>query len=231
MVNQAEEKKPIIESSRIPRWIAASLLNDQVVSIEREIFSAELKTSGELVVVISQRSFPLKSLEILSGLIFAMTYVTIVEPFIGDWLTYFDISLLVFGFFAAAAFGYFMAKTSWARRILLNDADSARLAVSRAELEFYRAGIGRTESNTGILIYIALNDHEVVVLADRGISSKLPPETWDDVVRMVLDGIKAKDLAFGLVAAVKRCGEILAEHFPIGKSDRNELENHLIFKD
>jgi putative membrane protein len=121
-----------------------------------------------------------------------------------------------------------VAKFSWVRRLLLNDRDSARLAANRAELEFHRAGIGRTENKTGILLFLALEDHEAVVLADHGISSKLPPETWSDVVSLMLNGIKKKDLASGLSSAVTRCGDILSKHFPVSSTDRNELSNHLI---
>ena len=126
---------------------------------------------------------------------------------------------------------FFIGKWSFIRRLLLNDRDSAALAAQRAELEFYRAGIGRTQNKTGILLYLALQDHEVVVLADRGISEKLSAETWGEVVEMILQGIKSKDLALGLQNAVDKCGDILASHFPVSENDRNELSNHLIILD
>lgn len=215
----------------LPRWLCKKLSATNVEKIEQDISNAESRTSGEIVVVLTGRSFPLKSLEILFGFLCAFFAVVVVEPYLGDWLTYLDILLLIFFVSIIWIVGAYSARLSWIRRALLNDRDSARLAASRAELEFHRAGIGRTENKTGILLFLALQDREAVVLADHGISSKLPPETWSDVISLMLAGVKNKDLAAGLSNAVTRCGEILASHFPIAHGDKNELSNHLIIRD
>ncbi len=214
-----------------PHWLDRLLTSEQLRRVESRIEAAELKTSGEIVVVLSQRSVPLRSLELVCGFIFAALTLISIEPFLGDWLSYMDMFLVGLVVFSVGLLGSFIGKWSFIRRLLLNDRDSAALAAQRAELEFYRAGIGRTQNKTGILLYLALQDHEVVVLADRGISEKLSAETWGEVVEMILQGIKSKDLALGLQNAVDKCGDILASHFPVSENDRNELSNHLIILD
>lgn len=69
-----------------------------------------------------------------------------------------------------------------------------------------------------------------VVLADKAISEKLPPETWNDVLKILNSGMKSHQLAKGFVPAVEKCGELLAAHFPIKKDDMNELPNYPILR-
>ena len=230
MVTQSDMSKEAALQT-LPRWLGRSLSVAQVKKIEQVIFQAEAATSGEIVVVLTARTFPLRSLEILFGFICAFLGVVLVEPYLGDWLSYGDLALLALAVVAVWVGGNYLARVSWMRRILLNDRDSGNLAHQRAELEFHRAGIGRTENKTGILLFLALQDREAVVLADKGISSKIQPEAWSEVISLMLSGIKNNDLASGLSSAVSRCGEILATHFPINSGDRNELSNHLIIKD
>ncbi len=230
-MNREQESSEAAEARIIPSWMSRTLSQGQILALEGLIKDAESKTSGEIVVVLSARSFPLRSIEMLCGVLCATVCIACMEPFLGDWLTYFDFFLLAIGVLTVGVGGYFLAKLSWVRRVLMMDRDSANLANQRAELEFYRAGIARTEKKTGILIFLALHDHEVVVLADRGISDKLSADTWQDVVAMVIHGIKKNDLNLGLQNAIRRCGEILSQHFPVDRDDRNELANHLIIRD
>jgi putative membrane protein len=116
------------------------------------------------------------------------------------------------------------------QRILTNKLDREAQVSMRALNEFYQLGMTKTRDQTGILIYLSMMEHQVVVLADEGISSKLPPETWQGVVDLVLQGKKDKDLESGIIAAIARCGEILSSQFPIKDDDTNELSNHLIIK-
>ena len=49
--------------------------------------------------------------------------------------------------------------------------------------------------------------------------------------RFELSVTKSGDLASGMCAAIDRCGELLATHFPIAEGDANELRDHLIVKE
>jgi uncharacterized membrane protein len=106
-----------------------------------------------------------------------------------------------------------------------------KLVLLRAELEFHRMHMRGTQARTGILIMASLYEHEVVVLADEAISKKLPAETWAEVVQLVLSGIKNKDTAGGFCNAIKKCGEILSQHFPASHKNPDELSNTLIIKE
>jgi putative membrane protein len=93
---------------------------------------------------------------------------------------------------------------------------------------FTAHGLHYTEAHTGILIFASLFERRVVVLADRGINEKVKPGTWDEIVGTITAGLKSKNGAAAFCAAIERCGNILAEHFPRSADDRNELEDRLI---
>ena len=66
-----------------------------------------------------------------------------------------------------------------------------------------------TENRTGILIFISYFEHIVEVIGDTGINEKVNQEEWVYVVDLIVDGIKKKDPAGGIVRGVERCGELL----------------------
>jgi putative membrane protein len=114
----------------------------------------------------------------------------------------------------------------------------ARLFVSRAEMTeevgeaavtaFYRHRIAETRDRTGILLFVSVFERRVVVLADEGINAKVPAETWEQVVDIVLKGIREGAAADGICRAASRCGEIVSGKFPIRAGDTNELRNLIV---
>ncbi len=101
----------------------------------------------------------------------------------------------------------------------------------RAELEFYRAGINGTSRRSGILLFVSFAEHRAVVLADKVIADKLPASTWNEVLTVLLAGIKSGRAGQGYIDAVNHSAKILAQHFPEIVSDENELSNRLVIKE
>jgi putative membrane protein len=68
----------------------------------------------------------------------------------------------------------------------------------------------------------------VVVLGDSGINAKVQQSDWDDVVKTIVDGMKAGKPADGLVEAIRQCGALLRkEGVAIRVDDKNELSNKM----
>ena len=87
------------------------------------------------------------------------------------------------------------------------------------------SGLVETRERTGILIFVSLLEHRVVVLADRGIHARVAEGTWDGVVARIVTGIRAGRAEEGLADGIRACGEILAGRLPGRPDDRNELPN------
>jgi putative membrane protein len=101
-------------------------------------------------------------------------------------------------------------------------------AVKRAAMEqFMSHGLHLTRDRTGVLIFAALAEHRVEVIADEGIYKAAPNAVWDAVVADLVAGMKRGKIADGFVAAVTRVGEILSSHVPVREADTNELPDGL----
>ena len=89
----------------------------------------------------------------------------------------------------------------------------------------------QTRDATGILLFVSLMEHRAVVLADKAIDERVPNDTWEEVNRLIVQGIKRGHVGLGLATAVTRCGEILASEFPITNDKINELHDTLVIKE
>ena len=99
----------------------------------------------------------------------------------------------------------------------------------RAAVEQFEAlGLTRTRDATGVLLYVDLARHRAEVLADSGIYAKAPAQVWDEVVGLLLDGVKRGAVADGFAAAATRTGEILSAYLPPRGDDSNELDDGLV---
>lgn len=93
-----------------------------------------------------------------------------------------------------------------------------------AAAAFLEKEVFRTRDRTGILLFVSLLEHEVVVLGDSGINAKVAGKDWDGVVDAVTEALRGGRLADGLVTGVQRCRQILLEAgFKARPDDVDEL--------
>jgi putative membrane protein len=78
------------------------------------------------------------------------------------------------------------------------------------------------------MIFISFFEHEVIVMADRGISKVVDQALWDAIVADIVREIRAGKVVEGLIGGIARCGEILLEKgFQKSDDDVNELRDDL----
>ena len=104
-------------------------------------------------------------------------------------------------------------------------------AHQKAIEQFLAQSLHTTKGRTGVLIFVSFAEHFAEVIADEGIYRKVSPEIWNDLIVELTGHIAAGQRSEGFIKAIERCGKILAEHFPPGASDADELPNHLIVLD
>jgi uncharacterized membrane protein len=97
-----------------------------------------------------------------------------------------------------------------------------------AEDEFYRLGIAKTRDDTGILIFIILEDRQFYILADKGINEKVPTDTWNSIKNSMQEKFLEGEFCKGILLGVEEVGKKLRAHFPIKPDDINELSNRVI---
>jgi uncharacterized membrane protein len=97
-------------------------------------------------------------------------------------------------------------------------------ARARAIAMFGKLRVWDTEHNNGVLLYLLLAERRIEIVADRGITQRVPDRTWQDISDAMGAAFKRGDYAGGLLDAVDRVGALLAQHFPADASGSNPNE-------
>lgn len=90
---------------------------------------------------------------------------------------------------------------------------------------FSQLRIWDTEQNNGVLIYLLLADHDVEMIVDRGVNSKLDQQLWEDVCHKMENDFRHGLFAEGVLEGIRRVSQHLAEHYPSAGEKLNELPN------
>jgi putative membrane protein len=187
------------------------------------IRAAEALTSGEIYVVVAREAGEFRFVPILWAALAAL-----VLPWPLHLLTYWPTSIiLLLQVLTFVAIALVTSHTPLRHRLVPARiaADAARTA---ALAQFMAHGVHLTEKRTGVLIYVALANRRVEVVADAGIHGKVDQSAWNEIAQDVVEAARAGALADGLTRAVKHAGELLAQHFPPAPLDRNELPDRVV---
>ncbi len=118
------------------------------------------------------------------------------------------------------------------RRLLAGRATILRRVAARAAEAFVAEEVFNTRERTGILIFLSVMERRVVVLGDAGIHGRIAGTEWDDLIGIVVEGIRSGRPADGLIRAIGESAALLLRHgFTIAPDDRNELGDTLRFGD
>lgn len=191
--------------------------------IQAAVHAAELKTSGEIVPVIASRSVRygwFAALFGFFGLIAGTASYFLLQHFFPFAAEHNFVFLLQGG---GLVFGLLVGCSSWVMRMVLGQARLTEEVMAAAQLAFVQEGLINTQDRTGILIYIALQEHRVVVLGDRGINEKVSTTYWEEAGKKIVAGIRNGTAGDALVEVIEEMGGRLAEHFPRKANDTNEL--------
>jgi putative membrane protein len=101
-------------------------------------------------------------------------------------------------------------------------------AHAEAMSQFFAHGLEKTEKRTGVLIFAAAAERYAEIIADAGINEKVPREVWDDAIAALTSAIADGQAGDGFIAAIEKCGAVLAQHFPPGALQRDELPDKLV---
>ncbi len=114
------------------------------------------------------------------------------------------------------------------RRVLTPKSLKRQRVRERARAQFLSKGLHATRERTGVLIYVSLEEHLAEIIADEGVASRVTPAVWEQAMAALTAGMKRGDPAAGFTAAIALCGAVLAEHFPPGGDNPDELSNALV---
>jgi putative membrane protein len=187
------------------------------------IAAAETRTAGEIFCVIAHASSSYSLVPIAWA---ALVALTAPAPLI--YLTTWPAGLIYLAQLAAFIVTAAIFSLPAIRfRTVPNRAMRERAHIE-AMRQFLAQGMHLTERRTGVLVFVSVAEHYAEIVADAGINAKVAPAVWQDAVNAAVAAIKEGRIGDGLVAAVERCGAVLAEHFPPGAINRDEMPNKVV---
>ena len=123
---------------------------------------------------------------------------------------------------------YLLSRIPAVKRIMTPRSVRRHRTRQAAMRQFLAHGLHMTEQRTGVLLFACLADHQVEVVADEGIHSKVDSDIWGDAVAALTQGLAANRPVEGFTSAIALSGQVLAEHFPPRPADVNELPDRLV---
>lgn len=103
-------------------------------------------------------------------------------------------------------------------------------ARERAIQVFAELGVWDTEHNNGVLIYLLLADHDVEVVADRGIDRQVAHAEWERICREMEKAFAADDYQGGALTGIRLVSAVLARFFPAQGANPNELPDQPVLR-
>jgi putative membrane protein len=186
-----------------------SISKDDHERIASAIYSAEAKTSGEIVCVLAQTSSHATALPVLIAALAALAMPWFLVAFTA-MTVHRILSLQI------VAFLVLLMILSFPRvRVAITPRKARRAIAHRVAMEqFTSRGIGRGEDCSGILIFVSLAERYARIIADDAIAARVPQSEWQGAVDALVAHMRDGRIADGFITAINVCGNELAKHFP-----------------
>jgi putative membrane protein len=190
--------------------------------ISTAIRAVEKTTSGEIVCVLAQSSSDVTALPILVA-----AAVALALPWLLVALTAMSVHrILVLQIFVFVVLAVVLCLPR--ARVALVSRATRRAVAHRAAMEqFTIRGIARKKDRTGILIFVSFAEHYARIIADEGISGRVPQSEWQGAIDVLVAHMRGGRIADGFTAAIDVCGKVLATHFPRTETSRDELPDRI----
>ena len=121
-------------------------------------------------------------------------------------------------------------RTSGEVRVYVESHCSWVNALDRAAELFFTLKMENTEDRNAVLVYVAIDDHQLAIFGDEGIYKKVGAEYWNKLVREMLATFSRNHYAKAISECVIQIGDALHTNFPFDKgSDKNELPDEIVF--
>lgn len=103
-------------------------------------------------------------------------------------------------------------------------------AIDRAAEIFFQLKMDKTVDRNGVLVYVAMKDHQLAVFGDEGIDRKVGKEYWAQELKVMIRAFNRDNYAEGIRLCVEDIGKALHYHFPFNNdTDKNELPDDIVF--
>jgi putative membrane protein len=199
--------------------------HEEKEKLKAAVQAAELRSIGEIVVMVVDHSDHFMEAEVLGGVLLGSVLSLILT------VLFFSASIWIFiplAFLFFFPFRFLLQKSNEVKRHFTGVGRREEAVRLRAERAFFERGLYRTKKNTGVLFLISLFERKVRILADKGIYEKMSQESLNRFANEVSLGIKEGRACESLCLAIQETGDVLSTHFPVTPDDTDELPDEVI---
>lgn len=115
------------------------------------------------------------------------------------------------------------------RVVIENVVGDDQTPIAKATSYFEELEMHQTVLRNGVLIYLAIADHQFAIIGDAGIDQRVSTDFWESTKNSMLNYFRTGDYVRGLVVGIREAGNQLAYYFPRKEDDVNELPNEIYF--
>lgn len=191
--------------------------------VSAAIRNAELNTAGEIFCVIARHSSDYRLLSVAWA-----ASIALLVPLPLIFLTGWSVTVVYLLQLTAFLIATLVLSHPQLRFHIVPRRTRHDPAHAEAMRQFFAQGMDKTEHRTGVLIFASAAERYAEIVADSEIHEKVDTAVWDDAINSLVTAIKAGRPADGFVAAIEKCGAVLAAHFPPGALKRDELPDKLL---
>jgi putative membrane protein len=193
--------------------------------IQDAVKEVEKTTSGEIVPMIASTSYTYPVSNFIGSFTFALIIALLTVFILKNENLWFFLSV----FMPAFIIMYVIIKYCLpVKKLFISDKEINEEVEEAAINQFFRHQLYKTKDQTGVLIYISIFERKVWVLADSGINNKVDTSVWQEVVNIIVSGIKEKKQGEAIPQAIEKVGQILCTNFPCKSDDTDELSNLIV---
>jgi len=189
----------------------------------KSVQNVEGMTCAEIVVAVRRRSGSYRDASLLIGA--ACAAATLAFGLFSPWpfsLEWIFVDPILVGIAAGLGAGYVPALQRW---VTLASERRRRVEV-HARSMFVERGIDATTSRTGILIYLSLLERDACIVADTGVTARVPAAEWHAAVSEIEQAAR-RSKAGAVAHALSALGPVLERHLPRSHDDVNELPDEV----
>lgn len=212
------------------------LTEEESDRVAHAVAAAEKKTGGEIATAIIAESDDYGFRELVFAIIAGVVVWTVALGFPGpleallnrlfwSWSPWMLAGLQGVIGMVGGLVAYLLAQLPAVDRLIVPREVMREAVTRRARRHFVDSGTYDTVDNTGVLIFISLLERRVELIADRGIHQQVEPDTWNEIVSALTQGIHDGRTGDALVEAVTACGTVLEGRVQPRPENTNELAN------
>lgn len=199
------------------------------LELQAAAHAVEATSAVELVVTVRPRGSSPLAADLVGGALLGyalLVFLLFAPPEFSLWV----FAVVVPLGFAIGAFG--VHASPWAQRMLTRDRTLDAAVHTAARAAFVELGIGATRGRTGVLVFVAVAEARIVVVADTGILAAVPAPAWARTKRMIeavpehagfgVEGVAA------LADAITALGRTVSVSLPRAHDDVDELGAEIV---